>query len=62
MLGAADPACDAEVLAETLLAGLSAELFVYLRDVREMPLERMKAGWAELVQRTIPAATGAGSF
>jgi len=62
LLGAADPGCDAEVLAETLLATLSAELFVHLRDVREMPLERMKAGWAELVQRTIPAATGAGSF
>jgi len=61
LLGAADPGCDAEVLAETLLSALS-ELFVYLRDVREMPLERMKAGWAELVQRTIPAATGAGSF
>ncbi|MFI4994065.1 MAG: TetR/AcrR family transcriptional regulator [Solirubrobacterales bacterium] len=59
LLGAADPGCDAEVLAETLLASLSAELFVYLRDVREMPLERMKAGWAELVQRTIPAVTEA---
>jgi AcrR family transcriptional regulator len=62
LLGAADPGCDAEVLAETLLAALSAELFVYLRDVREMPLERMKAGWADLVQRTIPAATASGSF
>jgi len=62
LLGAADPSCDAEVLAETLLAALSAELFVYLRYVREMPLERMKAGWADLVQRTIPAATAFGSF
>jgi AcrR family transcriptional regulator len=55
LLRAADPGCDAEVLTETLLAALSADLFVYLRVVREMPLERMKAGWAELVRRSVPA-------
>lgn len=54
LLAEADPGCDAEVLADTLLAGLSAELFVYLREVRGVSLERMIAGWEALVQRTQP--------
>jgi AcrR family transcriptional regulator len=60
LLREADPRCDAELLAETLLSVLSAELFVYLRDVREMPLRRMQAGWGELVRRTVssPATSG----
>jgi AcrR family transcriptional regulator len=56
LLREADPGCDAEFLAETLLACLGADLFLYLRDVREMPLQRLKDGWEELVRRTIPAA------
>ena len=28
--------------------------FVYLRDVRGFPLERVKQGWRELVRRLVP--------
>jgi AcrR family transcriptional regulator len=48
-----DPSCDAELLAETLLAALSADLFIYMREMREIPLERLKAGWGELVERVV---------
>ncbi len=53
LLREADPDCDAELLADTLLASLSAGLHVYLREVREMPLERLKEGWRETVARTL---------
>jgi len=56
LLREADPACDAEFLAETLLACLGADFFLYLREVREMPLGRLKAGWEELVGRIVPGA------
>ncbi len=55
LLREADPDCDAELLADTLLAALSADLFVYLHDVRELGLERIKQGWEALVARTAPA-------
>jgi AcrR family transcriptional regulator len=60
LLREADPECDAELLADTLLAGLGAELFVYLRHVRGMPLERLKEGWRRLVLETVgePVADG----
>jgi AcrR family transcriptional regulator len=54
LLREADPDCDAEFLAETLLACLGADFFLYLREAREMPLVRLKAGWEELVRRTVP--------
>ena len=55
-----DPACDPELLADTLLAGLSAGLFVYLRDARGFTLERIKDGWRRQVDGLVPAAkTGA---
>jgi AcrR family transcriptional regulator len=59
LLREADPGCDAELLAEMLLAALGAELFVHLRYPRAMPLARLKAGWRELVARTLgpPAAS-----
>jgi AcrR family transcriptional regulator len=50
-----DPDCDAEILADTLLAALGAELFIYLRQVRGVSLARLKDGWRELVSRTVPA-------
>ncbi len=53
LLGEADPACDAELLADTLLAALGAELFVYLRKVRGMSLARVKAGWGQLVGEVV---------
>src|SRR5438128_896920 len=43
LLREADPACDAELLAELLLAALAADLFVYLRDGREVALQRLKS-------------------
>jgi AcrR family transcriptional regulator len=56
LLQEADPECDSEMLAESLLAALAAELFVYLREARGMSLARLKEGWRELVCRTVPAA------
>jgi AcrR family transcriptional regulator len=53
LLDQADPACDAELLADTLLAALGAELFIYLRQVRGMELDRLKDGWRETVRRAL---------
>jgi AcrR family transcriptional regulator len=55
LLGEADPDCDREILAEALLAALGAELFVYLRRARGIPLARLKEGWREQVGRTLAA-------
>jgi AcrR family transcriptional regulator len=54
LLREADAGCDAEMLADTLLAALGADLFIYMRTVRGISLDRLKAGWAELVGRTVP--------
>ena len=59
LLREADPDCDAAVLAEMLLGVLSAEWFLYMREVQQAPLERIKAGWAELVRRAVPAEPAA---
>ena len=56
LLGEIDPDCDAELLADTLLAGLSAGLFVYLRDARGFDLERIKDGWRRQVDGLVPAS------
>lgn len=61
LLGEVDPDCDAEFLAESLLAALGADFFLYMRDVREMPLERLKAGWETLVRATVGAAASASA-
>jgi AcrR family transcriptional regulator len=66
LLREADEECDAELLADTLLAALGAELFVYLRQVRGMSLARVKTGWEQLVDRVVTgelaaAADGSGS-
>jgi AcrR family transcriptional regulator len=53
LLREADPKCDAELLAEMLLAALGAELFLYLRHARTLPLERLKSSWRELVDGTL---------
>jgi AcrR family transcriptional regulator len=61
LLRESDPQCDAELLADCLLAGLGAELFVYLREVRGMSLARVKAGWRAQVDSLVqpsPAAIG----
>lgn len=56
LLREAAPECDAEYLAEILLASLGSDVFTYLRGERGLSLERLKSGWAELVQRVVPAA------
>lgn len=48
-----DPSSDAELLADTLLAGLSAGLFLYQRDVRGVSLERLKTSWQTLVENVL---------
>jgi hypothetical protein len=50
-----DPGCDSDLLADTLLSGLSAGLFVYLRDARGFDLERIKEGWRRQVDGLVPA-------
>ena len=55
LLRDADSECDAEVLADTLLAALGADLFIHMRQVRELPLPRLKQAGGELVARTVPA-------
>jgi AcrR family transcriptional regulator len=57
LLGEIDPTCDAELLADSLLAGLSAVLFVYLRDARGFALERIKEGWRRQIDGLVPAGT-----
>lgn len=59
LLRDADPECDAELLADLLIAGLGAELFVHLRHERELDLDRLKQAWGELVERAMPAAARA---
>ncbi len=49
----ADPGCDAEYLADALLGSLGAGLFLHQRREREMPLERLRAGWVQLVRRVL---------
>jgi AcrR family transcriptional regulator len=49
----ADPDCDAEYLADAMLAALSAKHLQYLRRVREVPDEQIAAGWADLVRRLL---------
>ncbi len=53
LLREANADCDAEYLAEALLACLGVDYFSYLHEGREMPLERVKAGWGELVQQLV---------
>lgn len=57
LLGELDPGCDAGLLAESLLATLSAGLFVHLRDVRGFTPERVKEGWRAMVEGLVGART-----
>ncbi|HXB15471.1 MAG TPA: helix-turn-helix domain-containing protein [Solirubrobacteraceae bacterium] len=50
-----DPGCDSELLSDTLLAGLTAGLFLYLRGVRGFDLARIKEGWRRQVEGLVPA-------
>ncbi len=49
----ADPTLDADYIADVLLAALSARVLAYMGTVRQMPRERLTAGWAQLVRRLL---------
>jgi AcrR family transcriptional regulator len=51
----AAPELDDEYVAEALLTPLSPETFLYLRKGRELPLERIEAGYEQLVRRLLSA-------
>ena len=59
LLREADPSCDADYLGEVLMAALAADRYVYLRHGRGIEIERLKAGWEELVRRVVPAGVPA---
>jgi AcrR family transcriptional regulator len=49
----AAPHADWEYLADALMASLRADHVGYLRNVRQLPEERLAAGWADLVTRLL---------
>jgi AcrR family transcriptional regulator len=58
LLREADPACDAELLADLLLGTLGADQFLYLRELRGVSLKRLKRAWSELVSRALAHEPG----
>jgi AcrR family transcriptional regulator len=53
LVRAALPDCDAEYLADVLLAPLSADFFVYQRRVRERTLDELADAYCDLVARVL---------
>ena len=49
----AAPEADADYLADTLLAPLAADFHLFLRRVREMPVERIEVAYEDLVRRLL---------
>ena len=47
------PHADWEYLADVLMASLRADHVHYLRRIRELPDDRLAAGWADLVRRLL---------
>jgi AcrR family transcriptional regulator len=47
------PDADWEFLSDALMASLRADHVHYLREIRELPDERIAAGWADLVHRLL---------
>ena len=45
-----DPALDDDYLADALLAPLGADIFLYMRRAREMPVERIAEGYDQLLR------------
>jgi AcrR family transcriptional regulator len=54
LVAEADPALDAGLVADALLASLSAELVLFQLVEREATLERLADAWAQLVGRLLP--------
>ena len=49
LLSELDPRLDVEYHADSLLAVLAADQYRHLRQEREMPIERVRAGWDSVV-------------
>jgi len=49
----ASPECDADYMADALLAPLAAGFHLYVTRVRELPLERVADGYEDLVRRLL---------
>ena len=49
----ARPDADVDYIADTLLVVLSAPLFLHQRNAKEMDVERLKAGYGDLVRRLL---------
>ena len=58
LLREARPEADAEYLADALLAALASELVLFLRTDRGFELDRVKAGWTELVHSVARGGDG----
>ncbi len=50
----ADPEADSEFIADAVLAMLTARVFLYMRIVRELPLEDIVEGWTDILRRLLP--------
>ena len=48
-----DPRLDSQYVTEALLAPLAADVFIWMRRARGMSLERIAAGYADLVKRLL---------
>lgn len=53
LVGAAAPELDAEYVTDVLLAGLGAEVVLHQLDTLGLPMERIAAGWEQLVRRLL---------
>jgi AcrR family transcriptional regulator len=54
----AAPEADADYLADVLLAPLGAHFHLYMRRARGLPLDRVEAGYEDLVRRVLSGAEG----
>lgn len=53
LVTAARPDCDVDYVTDVLVAVLSAQVVAHQRRARGVPLERLKAGYADLVDRML---------
>ena len=53
LVSEAAPDLDPELTSDVLLSALSARIFFHQRRAREMPLARLKSGWALLVRQLL---------
>jgi AcrR family transcriptional regulator len=53
LVARARPGCDVDYTTDVLVGALTAQVFAHQRRTREMPLERLKEGYADLVSRML---------